>query len=71
MKRILFAALLLSGCVSADAFVAPDGRRAFSADCSRGYQSMADCHKAVREACGGDYEVIASGKDRIEAVCKA
>ena len=70
MKRILIAALLLSGCVTADGFVAPDGRRGFSADCSRGYQSMADCHKAVRAACGGDYDVIASGRDRIEVACK-
>lgn len=60
MKRlVVVSAIALTGCLSdppPSSFVAPDGRAAFSVNCSQG--GMTACYTAAREACGGNYEIL-------------
>ena len=71
MKRFgLGVMLLLMGCASAHPMTAPDGRRAFATICERNWQTIADCHKAAREACGGDYDVLRTTRYSLDVACK-
>jgi len=67
---VLALAFVLTGC-AATPFTSPDGRRGFAAECDRGFQSMADCHRMAREGCGGDYDVLASRDGHLEVACKS
>lgn len=62
---VIVAALVLGGCEmlqpldAPKAFVAPDGRPAFSMNCANG---MAACHNQARKACDGNYEILNQGE---------
>lgn len=78
---VLVAVVVVAGCASSvRSIMAPDGRAGFVVGCD-GWGEAADlCFSKAREACGGDYDIIARTDEtsptrgltrRIEVACKA
>jgi hypothetical protein len=66
MKRIiaLSFATLLAGCAVSHETYSPDGRRAYSIDCSGMAMSWGACYEKAGDICKGDgYDVLAGGSE--------
>lgn len=68
MKKIvltLAAVLVLSGCASASRTYGPDGKEAYSLNCSGWARTWGMCYEKAGDLCGTrGYEIIGQGSDR-------
>jgi hypothetical protein len=61
----LFTLLFLSACASASQTYAPDGREAFSLNCSGTARNWGMCYKKAGELCGSNgYDVLIQNGER-------
>ncbi len=61
MKKImLIVPLILVACLSVEPqqFVGPNGRTAYSMDCSRSVRALDDCYKKSGEVCPKGYAIL-------------
>lgn len=62
---ILGAALFMAGCATASKTYAPDGREAFTVDCSGAALNWGYCQKKAGELCGArGYDVLDRSSDQ-------
>ena len=65
LALVLTAAIALGGCASASTTYGPDGKQAYSINCSGLARTWGMCYERAGDLCGTrGYEVIAQGSDR-------